>query len=50
MPAPTVIHYHNRIVIHQQPGEDANALADRIIARIEERGQRRLRGASHDGL
>ena len=25
--APTVIHNHNRIVIHQQPGEDANALA-----------------------
>ena len=40
----TIIHnYYNRIEIHQLPGEDASALAER-------RDQLRRRGVSHDGF
>ena len=36
------------ITIHQQPGEDAQALVDRVIAAIEERRGEDARGALHD--
>ena len=42
--------YYNQVTIHQQPGEDAEALAGRILREIERRDQLRRRGASHDGF
>lgn len=38
------------ITIQQQPGEDAGALADRVLREIEQRQRQRARGAEHDEL
>ena len=38
-----VVNNHYRITISQQPGEDAKALADRIISEIEQRQGRSRR-------
>ncbi|MGZ4953591.1 MAG: phage tail tape measure protein [Methylobacter sp.] len=48
--APTVIHKTNAPVFHitQQPGEDQNALADRVVAKMERKRAADARGALHD--
>ena len=50
---PVINHYHtnqitNRITIHQQPGENAQALADRIIREIEQRQAQSRREELYD--
>ena len=45
---PVTIHYHNRITIHQQAGENAQALADRIIREIEQRQEQSRREELYD--
>ena len=45
---PVINHYHNRITIHQQAGENAQALADRIIREIEQRQAQRRREELYD--
>lgn len=48
--APTVVHQTNAPVFHitQQPGEDQNALADKVMAKMERKRAADARGALHD--
>ncbi len=39
-----------QLTVHQQPGEDAGELAERLLREIEHRWQVRRRGALHDDL
>ena len=41
-------HYHNAITINQQPGEDPEALAERVIRAIERKSESSRRAAAHD--
>ena len=48
-PADQGIHI-GQLIINQQPGEDAGALAERVMRKIEQRQRVRSRGALHDEL
>ena len=49
-PASTTIHYHNQITIHQQPNEDPQALAERILREMTRLQKQRRREEVYDGL
>jgi hypothetical protein len=40
--------HNNTFQITQQPGEDSEALAQRVVSIMERKQQKRVRGAMHD--
>ena len=49
-PAAPVVHHHYRIELRQAPGEDPQALAERLLRELERLQRRQARGALHDAL
>ena len=49
-PAPGQVNFHNQFNITQQPGEDAEAFARRVVDQLDQRQQQQLREAQYDAL
>ena len=49
-PAPGQVNFHNQFNLTQQPGEDAEAFALRVVDQMDQRQQQQLREGQYDAL